>query len=334
MGEPRLGAVIVSYDSRELTLAAVASVLESRGVRPEVWVVDNASADGSAAAVRARHPEVRIIELHENVGFGRGNNVALERIDTEHVLLLNSDASFADPDGLRRLVDALDGAPRVGVVGPRLEGPDGRLEYSARAFPAILGELARGTGLHVLLPRLVRERRLGLEFRDHTRPGPADWLTGACLLVRGDVVRQVGGFDPAIFLYGEELDWCWRVREAGWEIVLEPSVTVLHRRGASGDFPAAWKLRMSMAGDAYVLRKHRGRVYLAVFALARVVGLCAEALVQGAAGALGGAPSRWARARHARAALGAWISALLRGGARDPAGPRIRTAPASEGVEG
>lgn len=342
-----VSVVIVSFNTRDLTLAAVASARASRGVHTDVWVVDNASADGSAAAVRAAHPDVHVVELDGNVGFGRGNNAALGQVEAPYVLLLNSDATFASVDGLARLVAYLADRPRVGVVAPRLQGPGGGLEYSARALPSVAGELARVGGVHHMLPRAVRERLLGAEFRDHGRVGAAGWLTGACLLVRREVFEQVGAFDPAIFLYGEELEWCWRVGAAGWELHLLPEVVVVHRRGASSDGGdggdggeggdrfrgadaarasrvEAWKTRLAMAGDAYSVRKHRGWLYLYAFTTARVVALLADAVGQGLAGLLPGQGARRRRARHAARGLRAWLSALARGGATAPAGPRLQ----------
>ena len=146
-----------------------------------------------------------------------------------------------------------------------------------------------------------------------------DWLTGACLLIRGDVLRQVGGFDPEIFLYGEELEWCWRVREAGWRIVFVPDVTVVHERGASGAGPSAWKERLAMAGDAYAVRKHRGWAYFGAFFLARCIGLAAEACIQGGLGVLMGSGLRRERARHAARGLRAWGGAVMAGGSSHPA---------------
>lgn len=342
MSEPRVAVVIVSFNTRELTLAAVASVRACSGVDPEVWVVDNASADDSAPALREAYPDVHLIELDANVGFGRANNVALERAAAPYVLLLNSDATFASEDGLARLVGYLADHPRVGVVAPRLQDPAGHLEYSARARPSVIGELARVGGVHHLLPRGVRERLLGSEFRDHRRTGPAGWLTGACLLVRREVLDEVGGFDRAIFLYGEELEWCWRVGRAGWALHLVPDVVVVHRRGASSGAARAadgtrpdprdatraksWKRRLAMAGDAYSIRKHRGWLYLYLFTTARVVSLCAEAVLQGLLGLLPGSgrEGRRRRARHAVLALAGWLSALARGGATAPGGERLR----------
>lgn len=311
--------VVVSHETRELTLAAVASVAVSEGVRPHIRVVDNASSDGTVEALRARSWDAQVgaVALDENVGFGRANNLGMEEGAAPWILLLNSDATFAGPDGLRRLVEVLASRPRAAVVGPRLVAPDGGIEHSVRAFPSVTAELLRGTGLHRLLPRAARARLLALEFHDPGVGGAVEWITGACMLVRRAAVDEVGGFDPAIFMYGEELEWCWRMRRAGWEVRYEPSVTVRHLRGASGG-GGEWRRRAAMAGDAYVVRKHRGSAYLGAFAVARAVGLTLQSVIQGALGRLGGNAERRARARAARADLRAWVHALRRGGATRP----------------
>lgn len=322
MSDPRVAVVIVSYNTRELTLEAVASALDARGVETEVWVVDNASGDGSADAVRARHARVRVMASPRNLGFARGNNLALAEVDAPWVLLLNADARFAAPEGLRGLVAALERRPDAALVGPRLEDPHGALEFSVRAFPSVAGELLRGTGLHHLLPAAARRRLLAYEFHDHAAGGEADWVTGACMLVRGPVLREVGGFDPAFFLFAEEMELCWRLRRAGWEVLFDPGVTVVHHRGASGGGESSWKLRLAFAGEAYAVRKHRGSVYLAAFAVSRCLGLAATILVQGALRALTGDAARGRRARGAARALGAWVRVMAWGGARDPGAAR------------
>jgi len=320
---PRVATVIVSHNTCGLTFEAVESALNSVGVDVQVWVVDNASSDGSPALLREAFPEVHVVALDENVGFGRANNVALERTRAPWVLLLNSDARLRNPGDLARLVDLLDASPDVGVVAPRLESPEGRLEYSARAFPSVLREWVRPFGIHKLLPPGVKARLLGLEFQDHDMPGDTDWITGACLLVRRQALDDVGGFDPAIFLFAEELEWCWRVRKAGWRIRLEPEVTVEHRGGASGDAPGAGKLLLAAAGEAYAVRQHLGMGYLALFTLARLVGLTAEAAVQGLWGIAVRSVPRRERSRSAMSGIKAWVSALSDGGSRNPSGSRL-----------
>jgi GT2 family glycosyltransferase len=150
-----------------------------------------------------------------------------------------------------------------------------------------------------------------------------DWLTGACLITRGDVLRSVGGFDPAIFLYSEDLDWCWRVREAGWEIVLDPTIPVLHEGGASSGAPSDWRARIAMAGVAYVVRKHRGAAHFGVFATVKAVLLGLRWLLQGAAGLLTGSERRRRQAREARSVLSYWLFALRHGASTDPGSERF-----------
>jgi GT2 family glycosyltransferase len=173
------------------------------------------------------------------------------------------------------------------------------------------------------VPRKALDRWLAKEYRDHTMPGPADWLTGACLLLRGEVLRAVGGFDPALFLYGEDFDLCWRIRRAGWEVTFDPTVTVLHEGGSVGGALTDWKIRLALAGEAYVVRKHRGHAYFAAFAVGRAAAYTLRWLLQGAAGLFGGGERRREQAARARAALGYWLLVLRHGGAREPGSDRF-----------
>ena len=319
MSDTRVAVIIVSYNTCDLTLQAVSSVLSCDGVLPEVWVVDNASTDDTVGRLGASFPEVNVIAMEENVGFGRANNEALRVVQTPFILLLNSDAYFAQTHGLHRLVQLLEQRPETGVVGPRLESPEGGLQYSARAFPRIIPLFIRSTGLHRFVPKGMREGLLALEFRDHSRAGSVDWLTGACLLTRREVWSTVGRFDPNIFMYGEELDWCWRVRQAGWDIRLEPEVLVRHHRGASGLRGDAWRVASAMAGDAYVVRKHRGMGYLLLYGIARAAAWSLEGLVQGAVGLFTGNAERVTRARGTWSLLWMWVGTFWRGG-KSPSG--------------
>lgn len=319
---PRVAVVIVSFETRELTLRAIESVERSTGVDPEIWVVDNASTDGTAQAIRVRFPAVRLIAMERNIGFGRANNAALERTRAPWVLLLNPDAALLDDSTLARLVASLDARPRAAVVGPLLRTSEGRTWHSVPPFPSVRHELVRGIGLHLLIPRRALDRWLAKEHRDHGVPGPADWLTGACLLVRGEVLRAIGGFDPALFLYGEDFDLCWRLRNAGWDVTLDPTVTVLHEGGTSRTL-TDWKIRLAVAGEAYVVRKHRGRVYFAAFALARAAAYTLRQMLQRLAGFLGGGERRREEAARARVSLGYWLFVLRHGGAREPGSERF-----------
>jgi GT2 family glycosyltransferase len=193
----------------------------------EVIVVDNASSDDSATMVEHEFPGARLIRNADNVGFGRANNVAMAAARGEYFLLLNSDAELLD-DGLIHLVERLRARPEVGIAGLRLIHLDGRLQASARRFPT----LQRVAIANFWLYRLVSRRRaadllLG-HYWDHDSEREVDWVTGACMLVRRNVFRDTDGFDPSIFLYGEEVEWCHRVREKGWKVLFAPLGRVLH----------------------------------------------------------------------------------------------------------
>jgi hypothetical protein len=228
-----LSVIVVSWNTRELLRECLASV-ETQLARAdhETIVVDNASADGSGEMVAAEFPRVRLIRSAANVGFGRGNNIGMAEARGEFFLLLNSDARLVDAS-LLRLAELLRGRPEVGVVGPRLRFEDGRLQWSAHRF-ASPGRLAlEELGLYKLLAPARRAEVLLGGYWDHDREREVDWVTGACMMLRRAVFEQTGGFDPRIFLYGEEVEWCHRIRGRGWTIVFSPAAEAIHRGHAS-----------------------------------------------------------------------------------------------------
>jgi GT2 family glycosyltransferase len=205
---------LVNTNSRELLLACLESL---RGVDAEIVVLDNASEDGSADAVRERFPGVRLIEQRRRAGFGANHNEVIRATSGRYVYVLNEDTTSADW-GLDRMVAHLDANPRVAALAPRLEYPDGRLQDSAWRFPtpatAALGLLT--------LSRAGVVQSGGRETRD------VDWAMAAALLVRREALDEVGFFDEGFFIYSEETDLCLRLRRAGWRTQYFPSVTVVH----------------------------------------------------------------------------------------------------------
>jgi N-acetylglucosaminyl-diphospho-decaprenol L-rhamnosyltransferase len=218
---PEIAVVLVAHNDRELLLGALASVRDSS----EVVVVDNSSKDGTAEAVRRAFPEVRLLES-PNDGYGAAANRGIAACSAPCVLLLNSDV-VVRPGALRALADYLDSHPRAGLAGPRLENPDGTLQRSCFAF--------LGTA-RLAIDKTVLGRRLGrwsIHYGSYDRPRTAPWVLGAALAIRREAFDAVGGFDPAFFLYGEEVDLCYRLWQAGWEVHYAPSATVMHVGGAS-----------------------------------------------------------------------------------------------------
>jgi N-acetylglucosaminyl-diphospho-decaprenol L-rhamnosyltransferase len=274
-GDVPLSVVIVSYNTRPL-LEACLSSLRSSGIEAEIIVVDNASTDDSAEAVRDRFSEVRLIRSETNLGFAGGNNLAFPHCRGRCVALLNADTEV-EPGAFAEMVNFLEAHPQVGAVGPRLLNPDGTVQPSGHRFPR-LGQAA--VRLFLRLPQPASPpSSIGRLPVKAVSPGEAcenhDWLTGACLMVRRAVLEQVGPLDERFFFECEDVDWCRRIRGAGWEIGLLLTARVTHKGGGSGIGFSPNALR-GHAGHCYYYRKHHGRgaetVMRALFSLYHLLG--------------------------------------------------------------
>jgi N-acetylglucosaminyl-diphospho-decaprenol L-rhamnosyltransferase len=226
-----VAAVIVSYNVRELLLECIAS-LRADGVA-RVVVVDNASADGSADAVRAAHPDVEVLALDRNLGFGSAANRGVVRTDEPYVMVVNPDVEV-HPGSTKALAAALDADARLGVVAPRIEMPDGTLYPSARRFPDMI-DAAGHAFLYFVWPSNPFSRRYRMLDWDHAAPAGVDWVAGTHFLARRSAWDAVGGFDEDYFMYMEDVDLCWRLGRAGWRCGYEPASVVTHAIGRSTD---------------------------------------------------------------------------------------------------
>lgn len=240
-----LAVVIVTWNVRDLALNALASLyddLREHGpAATEVYVVDNASTDGTAEAVASDYPQAHVIASRENLGFGAGNNRALRDIGFGHVpsadlpravYLLNPD-TITQPGATNALYNALMSDPKTGLVGARLTYEDGSFQHSAFHFP----------GLRQLwvefFPTPGRFYESGFNGRyprqlyDSGEPFAIDFPLGATLMLRREVIEQTGMFDEQFFMYCEEIDWAWRIRKAGWEVQSVPAAHITHLEGQS-----------------------------------------------------------------------------------------------------
>ena len=241
-----LGIVIVNWNTRDLLEKCLQTVFASTGdFSYKVVVVDNASDDGSEQMVREKFPDVVLIQTGENTGYPRGNNIGLRALGYQgkgdvdadaprYALLLNPDTEVP-ADALYNMVQFMDAHPDVGVAGPKLILPDGSLDKACRrGFPTPMVSLYHYSGLAKLFPKSERFGRYNMTFADIDQELAVDSVVGAYMQVRKEAIEQVGLLDETFFMYGEDIDWCYRIKQAGWKVWYHAAVTVYHvKRAAS-----------------------------------------------------------------------------------------------------
>ena len=222
----KVSILIVSWNTRRLLLDCLQSIDASPPrLDYEIWIVDNASGDGSAQAVRERFPGAQVIDSSTNLGFAGGNNLAAQHAQGQYLLLLNPD-TVVHPQAIDRLVAFLEATPEAGAVGPRLLNPDSSPQISTYRTPGLFLEAWRLSDLDRLFP-------LSYYAGSHPKPFMVEVLGGACILVRSEIFQSLGGFDANFFVYSEEVDLCLRIRQAGWRLYHLPGAKVVHYAGQS-----------------------------------------------------------------------------------------------------
>ena len=229
-----ISVIVVSYNVKPFLEQALHSVSKAlRGISSEVFVVDNGSGDGSGLLVRERFPGVHLIQNEENVGFARANNQALRRTKGKAVCLVNPDTLVRE-DTFRVCLDYLDSHPDVGAVGCKILNPGGTLQLSCRrSFPTPWVAFTKVAGLSALFPKSRLFGRYNVTYLDPDETAEVEALSGSFMMVRKQVVDEVGLLDEIFFLYGEDLDWCYRIRQKGWKIVYTPKTQIIHYKGQS-----------------------------------------------------------------------------------------------------
>jgi N-acetylglucosaminyl-diphospho-decaprenol L-rhamnosyltransferase len=249
---PELSAVVVTYNA----LPHVERSLESvRGY--ETVVVDHGSTDGTLELVRERFPAVRVVE-QENLGLAAGWNRGIRETATPYVLVLNADAWLVGDAG-ERLVAFAQERGRAAFVAPRLLNPDGTLQRSVRAFPTPWRIATEYLFLRKLAPRSRAVNAFyGAGFA-HDEVREVDFAKGAAFLLRREAYEDVGPFDEGFFLFSEETDWCYRLHQAGWEVLFYPGAEAVHVGGASWRPESTTMFREQVRGHLRFLAKHHGR---------------------------------------------------------------------------
>jgi GT2 family glycosyltransferase len=263
-----VAVVIVSWNVRDYLANCLRSVyaeLEYSKLEGEVWVVDNASTDGTQELLVDLFPTTRLVVNGDNPGFGAANNQGLRAAAANghgprYFLFLNPD-TLIRPGALTSLVECLDDKPKAGVAGARLVYGDGRFQHSAFGFPG----LAQLMFDLVALPERLYESRLNGRYprrmyRSDREPFEVDHPLGAAMLVRSDVAMTTGGFDESYHMYCEEIDWCWRIQQSGWSIYTVPKAEIVHYGGESTKQVQVQSIVNLWGSRAHLYRQHHGQL--------------------------------------------------------------------------
>ena len=254
---PIFSIIIVSYNVREFLEQALLSLREAlKNFAHEIIVVDNASSDGSQAFLKRHFPAVLLIENSDNLGFARANNIGLEKSRGKYICLLNPD-TIVSKDTFAALAAFFESHKEAGMVGAKVLNPDGSLQLACRrSFPTPWVAFTKIVGLARLFPKSRLFGRYNLTFLDPERVAEVEAISGSFMLLRRQVVESVGGLDEDFFMYGEDLDWCYRIRKAGWKIYYVPDTQIIHFKGESSKKSPFQQRRLFYEAMRLFVRKH------------------------------------------------------------------------------
>ncbi|HEX6288540.1 MAG TPA: glycosyltransferase family 2 protein [Herpetosiphonaceae bacterium] len=242
---------MVSLNCLDVLKACLESLRANRSsVSFEIIVVDNASTDGTVEYIRQHAPDVQLVLNDDNAGFTRATNQAIERSTGKYILWLNTD-TILKPDSLRRLQDFLEATPQAGIVGPKVLNPDGTFQPQCkRGLPTPLASLCYMLKLDRLWPKNRLVGQYLLTYLPVEQAHQVDAVSGCCLMARRSVWEQIGPLDEQIFAFGEDIDWCVRANDAGWQVWYYPGSSIVHLKGQGGvhskPYHKAWGMHQGM----------------------------------------------------------------------------------------
>jgi N-acetylglucosaminyl-diphospho-decaprenol L-rhamnosyltransferase len=275
MSKKMLSIIIVNWNTEEFLAKCLLSIKNyPPSCKYEIWVVDNASTDKSCDFVRNEFPEISLIENKENLGFARANNQVVPLITGRYVLLLNPD-TIVKPFALDRLMTFLDTHPETGAVGARLLNPDGTLQESCYPFPTLLREIWRLFHLDHFLAYGIYD----MSKWDRKVPRKVDVIKGACLMVHQEIVNTIGLFDNDYFMYSEEVDFCYRLKKAGWLLNWVPEAEVIHFEGQSTQQASEKMFLQLYKGKLLFFQKHHGWLATQIYRIILIIATLCRLLI-------------------------------------------------------
>lgn len=264
----KLSIIIVNWNTREILRKCLASIRKHLSSNsPEVFVVDNASTDGSTDMIKKEFPWVRLIENRKNVGFARANNMAIHRASGEFIFLLNSD-TIVKRGAIHGLLQTMKEDKSIGIAGLQLLNANGTYQNSVSNFPTLITELTNKSLLKTLFPgKFYGKRSL------QTSPFEVETVIGACMMIRGKAIEEIGLFDEAYFFFMEETDLCYRMKKAGWKVVHDPRHSIIHLQGKTAE-KINDRARIEYWRSRYTyFEKHHGAKILLILKMGLIVRL-------------------------------------------------------------
>lgn len=252
-----ISVIIVNYNVRDFLSNALTSLFRALdGLTSEVFVVDNASDDGSVELIKKDFPKVHLIQNTRNAGFAKANNQALAVSKGKYLLLLNPD-TLVQEDSIRVLMEYFRANPSAGMVGCKILNPDGTLQLACRrSFPTPWTAFTKTFGLSSLFPQSKLFARYNLTYLDPDKSYEVDAVSGSFMMIKRDVYEKIGGLDETFFMYGEDLDWCYRVQKAGWKVMYVPHTSIIHYKGESTKRSNIDELKVFYQAMRLFVRKH------------------------------------------------------------------------------
>jgi GT2 family glycosyltransferase len=252
-----ISVVIVAWKAKKYVELCLQSLVDAPPRRNmEVFVVDNASGDGTLEMIETRFPWVKLIKSSENLGFSRGNNVAIRQTRGRYVALVNPDV-IVFPDCLDALADFLDKNPKVGNVGPRVFNPDMTQQSTCRRFPTLWNNFCSASHLEGIFKGSRLFAGEHMFFFPHDRTQSVDVIVGCFSMIRREALDQVGLLDESLFMYGDDVDWCRRARNAGWDVEFYPGAQAIHDRGkTTAPFPVHFAIAQQRSVLHYWTKHH------------------------------------------------------------------------------
>ncbi|MCL5783780.1 MAG: glycosyltransferase family 2 protein [Patescibacteria group bacterium] len=274
-----LSVVILSYNTKELTCKCLKSIFGKKwNIKYEVWVVDNASSDGSVEAIKRSFPQVHLVESQTNLGFAGGNNLALKKIESKYILLLNSDTEILS-GSLEKLVQFAEDK-NYDIVSCKLQNSDGSFQPNAGELPIFIPVMLWISGLDDILKKILPVSSYQATDKSYYYDGrKVGWISGSVMLVKNEVFKKIGYLDEKIFMYGEDVEFCLRAKKAGFSVGWTDRAEIIHLGGGSSKRPKFNQWTGEFKGLLYIYKKYYGflpalflRFLFYIFIVVRILG--------------------------------------------------------------